>query len=203
MSRHSQFLRSFYFLFAGALAFSSLGSTQPSPSDEPVYEFHSIVPLGVESFKLEPASETVNLLASAESPLFEGVRLLGHGRNRIVLAADGSRLSRFPQQIVFRVTASARGKALDQKPIPVETTADLNQYLLSLRFRLKVFRGLEYREIEPKLVEQVGVPNDVPYSERVYRLAFNLDNVAVDERILLEVYDATGDRLTRFHLELM
>ncbi len=203
MSRHTHFLRRLHFLLAGALAFSLLSGAQTSPPDEPVYEFRSIVPLGVESFKLEPASETVNLLASAESPLFEGVRLLGHGRNRIVLAADGSRLSCFPQQIVFRVTASARGKALDDKPIPVETTADLNQYLLSLRFRLKVFRGLEYREIKPQSVEQVGVPDDVPYSERVYRLAFSLDNVTVDERILLEVYDATGDRLTRFHLELL
>jgi hypothetical protein len=101
------------------------------------------------------------------------------------------------------VTASAKGKALDDRPLPVDTTADLNQYLLSLHFRLKVFHGLEYRQISPQLTEQVGVPADVPYSERIYRVVFALDNVSVEERILLEVYDSSGERLTRFHLELM
>ena len=179
------------------------GFAQANSPDDPVYEFHSIVPLGIETFSLQPESQTVNLLASAESPLFEGVRLLGHGRNRIVIGPDGSQLRRYPQQITFRVTASAKGKALDDRPLPVDTTADLNQYLLSLHFRLKVFHGLEYRQISPQLTEQVGVPADVPYSERIYRVVFALDNVSVEERILLEVYDSSGERLTRFHLELM
>ena len=176
---------------------------QAGAPDEVAYEFHSVVPLGVETFKLEPESQTVNLLASAESPVFEGMRLLGHGRTRVVLASDGTHLNRYPREVTFRVTASANGKALDDRPIPVETATDLNQYLLSLRFRLKVFRGLEFREFEPLRVEQVGVPSDVPYSERVYRLLFDLKDVSVDERILLEVYDSSGERLTRFHLELM
>jgi hypothetical protein len=190
-------------MVASALFFPFLGVAQADPVDGAAYEFHSIVPLGIETFKLEPESQTVNLLASAESPLFEGVRLLGHGRNRIVLAADGSQISRYPQHVTFRVTASARGKALEDRPIPVETTADLNDYLLSLRFRLKVFHGLEYREINPEIAEQVGVPADVPYSERIYRLVFPLDNVRVEERIVLEVFDSSGERLTRFHLELL
>jgi hypothetical protein len=203
MLRHLRIPRRSQFFLAGMLIFPLFGFAQGGAPDDVAYEFHSIVPLGVETFRLQPESETVNLLASAESPLFEGVRLLGHGRNRVVLAPDGKQLHRYPQQITFRVTASARGKALDDRPVLVETTADLNQYLLSLRFRLKVFRGLEYRQFEPLKAEQVGVPADVPYSERVYRLVFDLENVAVDERILLEVYDTSGERLTRFHLELM
>jgi hypothetical protein len=203
MSLPESSLRSLLLLLAATLAFSAFGFAQASPHDEVAYEFHAVVPLGIETFTLEPQSETMNLLASAESPLFEGVKLLGHGRNRRVLAPDGSPIRHFPEQIAFRVTASARGKALDDKPFEVGTTDDLNDYLLGLRFRLKVFQGLEYREISPLLTEQVGVPADVPYSERVYRVVFPLDNVTVEERILLEVYDSSGSRLTRFHLEMM
>jgi hypothetical protein len=202
MSWQIAVLRKSPLLVTFALLLPLITLAQSMPNDV-AYEFHSIVPLGIESFKLEPASQTLNLLASAESPLFEGVKLLGHGRNRIVMGPDGRKISRYPQEITFRVTASATGKALDDKPSPVETSDDVNKYLLGLRFKLKVFRGLEYREFAPQQTEQVGVPNDVPYSERIYRLIFALDNVSVDERILLEVYDSSGERLTRFHLELM
>lgn len=202
MSRSIAALRRLPYLVTFALSFPAFSFSQSPPNDV-AYEFHSVVPLGIETFKLEPASQTLNLLASAESPLFEGLKILGQGRTRIVLGADGRRLNHYPQQITFRVTASARGKAMDDQPLPVETTDDLNRYLLGLRFKLKLFRGLEYRELGPQVTEQVGVPNDVPYSERIYRVVFALDNVSVDERILLEIYDSSGERLTRFHLELM
>ena len=190
-------------LVAGALSLSHLAGAQASAYPEVAYEFHSVVPLGVETFKLSTAKQTINLLASAESQQFEGVRLVGNGGSRVVLGPDGSPIHVYPRQVVFRVTATARGKSLDDRPVPVDANVDLNQYLLSLRFRLKVFRGLDYRELKPVRSEQIGVPGDVAYDERIYQLVFDLDNVPVEERILLEVYDATGDRLTRFHLELM
>jgi len=190
-------------LLAGALSLGQFAAAQAAAYPEVAYEFHSVVPLGVETFKLNTAKQTINLLASAESQQFEGIRLLGNGGSRVVLGPDGSQLRVYPRQVVFRVTATARGKSLDDKPFPVDANVDLNQYLLSLRFRLKVFRGLDFREVKPVRSEQVGVPADVTYDERIYQLVFDLDNVPVEERILLEVYDATGGRLTRFHLELM
>lgn len=202
MSWPSAVLRKFLSLAVIALLSPIFTLAQATPRDV-AYEFHSVVPLGIETFKLEPASETLNLLASAESPLFEGVKLLGHGRNRIVMGPDGKQVNRYPQEITFRVTASAHGKPMEDKPLAVETSDDLNRYLLGLRFKLKVFRGLDYREIAPQQTEQVGVPSDVPYRERIYRVIFPLDDVSVEERILLEVYDSSGERLTRFHLELM
>ena len=203
MARHMRFRRISHLVFAGLLALSSGAAGQSPALPNVAFEFQSVVPLGVETFKLEAAAQTINLLASAESHFFNGVRLLGHGPERVVIAADGSPIRLYPQNITFRVTASARGQALDQKPVPVETTTDLNRYLLSLHFRLKIFRGLEYRQVEPTRTELVGVPADVPYDERIYRLLFKVGEVAVDERILLEVYDDSGERLTRFHLELM
>lgn len=203
MARHIRYCRISHLVFTGILAIASGAAAQSRALPEVAFEFQSVVPLGVETFKLETAAQTINLLASAESQFFNGVRLLGHGPDRIVIAADGSRVRRFPQTITFRVTASARGQALDEKPVPIETTADLNRYLLGLRFRLKIFRGLEYRQVEPTRSELVGVPADVAYDERIYRLLFRVGEVAVDERILLEVFDESGERLTRFHLELM
>lgn len=198
-----RFRHSFQLVIAAALGLSSVAGAQTPAQPAAVYEFQSVVPLGVETFKLQAASETINVLASAESHAFQGIRLIGQGPERVVLAPDGSLVHRYPEQITFRVTASARGKALDDRAEPVATTADLNRYLLSLHFRVKIFRGLAYREVEPMRTELVGVPADVTYDERIYRVLFKMGEVAADERILLEVYDHSGERLTRFHLELM
>jgi hypothetical protein len=203
MRLENGFRLTLHVLTLAALGFPSLAAGQASTTPDVAYEFHSVVPLGVETFKLEPSKQVINVLASAESHQFEGVRLIGHGSQRRVIAADGTRLKTYPSQVTFRVTASAVGKSLDERPVPIDTNTSLNDYLLSLRFRLKIFRGLDYRELQPVRAELIGVPADVAYDERIYRLLFNLNNVPVEERIMLEVYDSTGERLTRFHLELM
>jgi hypothetical protein len=190
-------------LLTATLMLPLAAAGQAGPSPDMALEFHSVVPLGVDTFRLQPANQVVNILASAQSPQLEGVRLIGQGSRRVALDSHGAQLRTYPRQVTFRVTASARSKSLEDRPTPVDAGTDLNQYLLSLRFRLKVFRGLEYRELKPVRTELVGVPADVPYDERIYNLVFNLDQVAVEERIMLEVYDSTGERLTRFHLELM
>jgi hypothetical protein len=51
-------------------------------------------------------------------------------------------------------------------------------------------------------VSVVGVPLDVSYDERIYRVAFDLGDVSMGERIVLEVLSPEGERLTRFHLDM-
>jgi hypothetical protein len=58
-------------------------------------------------------------------------------------------------------------------------------------------------EISPTNVKLIGVPSYQPYDERIYRLSFDTPNVPVDARLVLEVYDSSGTRLTRFHLEIL
>ena len=58
-------------------------------------------------------------------------------------------------------------------------------------------------EIDPANVRLIGVPAYEPYAERVYRVSFNTPNVPVDERLVLEVFDSAGTRLSRFHLEIL
>ena len=46
------------------------------------------------------------------------------------------------------------------------------------------------------------MPAEVPYDERIYLAGFNLNGVPATDRIVLEVLDPAGARISRFHLEL-
>ncbi len=75
-------------------------------------------------------------------------------------------------------------------------------FLLSLHLRLKVFQGLDAYEIQPRDVELIGMPANIPYEERIYRAKFHLEHVPADARLVLEVFDSNEERISRFHLEL-
>ena len=49
----------------------------------------------------------------------------------------------------------------------------------------------------------IGVPADVAYDERVYRISFSGQKIPVSDRCILEVLSPTGERLTRFHFDLL
>ena len=79
---------------------------------------------------------------------------------------------------------------------------NVSDYLLRLQFRVKIFRALQVTVLQPKLVKLVGIPGDVSYDERIYRVSFDLGEVPVADRIVLEVLSPAGHRLTRFHLDM-
>jgi hypothetical protein len=85
----------------------------------------------------------------------------------------------------------------------VDAKDNLNAYLLNLRFELKVFAGLRKRELQPLAVKLIGVPADLPYDERIYRVSFELPNIPVEERIVLNVMTPSGECLSKFHLDLL
>jgi hypothetical protein len=62
---------------------------------------------------------------------------------------------------------------------------------------------LQMREIQPDSVEMIGVPADIAYDERIYRVRFNVDQLPVTDRCVLEVLLPDGERLTRFHFDLL
>ncbi|HYH00197.1 MAG TPA: hypothetical protein VD837_13770 [Terriglobales bacterium] len=81
-------------------------------------------------------------------------------------------------------------------------SGSLNDYLLKLGFRLLVFRGLDVTRIEPQNVHMIGVPAEVPYEERIFKVSFDLPRtVSTDERVVFEVLSPTGFRLCKFHLD--
>src|SRR4051794_25375120 len=74
------------------------------------YDFHSVVPLGADALRLEPAKKTVYLMASAESAEFEGMRRTESDNQVTVIGPNGQEAKDYPQSIDFRVTVSAKKK---------------------------------------------------------------------------------------------
>jgi hypothetical protein len=169
--------------------------------------YHSVVPLGQDAILLEPGNHALFFLASAESIDFEGWRQIYNENRTSLLAADGHPVEHYPRFVDFRITASARRHVLPGlQPLLVDCESQciqtVNDYLLHLQFRVKIFRALHFRELAPKIVEIIGMPPDVPCDERIFRVSFDLGEVPVADRIVLEVLSPAGDRLTRFHLDM-
>jgi hypothetical protein len=160
------------------------------------------IPLGIEGFFMRPARRSLYLMGTAISPFFGGWRLVGSGPRRFVVGADGVPVQYFPSRVQFRITAMA----VDTPTLLVDrdmldVSEEPNQFLLNLHFRLKVFRGLEVRNIVPDAVEMIGMPADVRYNERVYRLSYTLPAIPIEDRIVLEVLRPDDTRICKFHLE--
>ena len=185
------------------------GPAQNYTSSE--FVFHSVVPLGVEAIVLRPAKTRIALLATAECPGLEGVRRVfwqpqdtgDGGVGGKVYGKDGKQMTYFPRKISFRVTATAREKLIELDPFDVESNMDLNQYLLGLTFKLRAYHGINVRDLAATKVQLLGPPAKVPYDARSYRVAFNLDKVSVEDRLVLELWSPDGQRLAKFHLELL
>ena len=102
----------------------------------------------------------------------------------------------------FRVTAGTKDRLTDTPGYPISTQTKLNEFLLNLRFRVKVFRGIDARILQPQEVKMIGIPADEPYNERIYRVAFDLGDVNIEDRVVLEIFEGNNDqRISKFHLE--
>lgn len=197
-------------LFATTLGFLSVASLLMAQSDHTImlmtggtWHLHKRIPLGSEALVLEPAHRTVQVLATAEAPQFEGWKLEGQHNRPVLVDVAGKPVTELPRVINFRVTVSARDKVLDSNPLPVQTTKDLNHFLLDVHFRLQVFRGMEMREIAPVTTKMIGIPTDELSDERIYRTSFNVGSVRPDDRIVLLIMDGAGNRISKFHLEFL
>jgi hypothetical protein len=170
---------------------------------EGTWHLHARIPLGSDTLKIQQSSQLITLLATAESPEFEGWSLDGLRSTPVLLDVSHKPVHALPKSISFRVTASARDRMEDGNPLQVESAETLDQFLLGLHFRVQVFRGMQKREIEPASTRLIGVPADEQSDERIYRTNFNLGDVRPDDRIVLLVLDSAGHRLTKFHLEFL
>ena len=170
---------------------------------QPAPVLHSNTPVGYEVLLVEPSGAVVSLLGLIECPELEGAQAVSQGVNARIVNAEGKTLTHFPRNFSFRITASLR-KTVLVEPTDKFTSSDLPaDLLLKLRFRLKVYRGLETHEIQPASIQMIGVPADVPYDERVYRISFSVDKLPVTDRCVLEVLSPSGQLLTKFHFDLL
>ena len=193
--------------FVAALGLSAIltlrGAAQSPASTDLAFKYHSIVPMGADEIRLQPSQQKVDLMASAESDSFEGVERRDPSHKVRLVDAGGSPFLYYPDEVSFRLTVSTIDKLKDQdRPLDIATDQDANTFLLNLHLRLKVFQGLDAYEIEPAHVELIGMPANIPYSERIYRATFPLNNIPSTARLMLEIFDSRQERISRFHLDL-
>lgn len=165
--------------------------------------FHSAMPAGYVVVRLEPSGANVAVLGLIECPEMEGARHVSEGLNSKIVAADGVPLKHFPHQFSFRITVSLRKTLLDGPSETVMTQDDPRQFLLKLGFKLKIYHGLETHEVLPQSVKLIGVPADIPYDERVFRVSFEVGNLPVSDRMVLQVLSPEDELLTHFSFGLL
>jgi hypothetical protein len=178
---------------------ASAGQKTPDRRDT----LHSTIPAGYEILKLQPSGQTLFLLGLIECPELEGAQHVQDGSHARIIAADGSSLDHFPRFLSFRITASLRKELLDSNSDGSVTADDPQQLLLKLGFVLKGYDGLQSYDFTPQSVEMIGVPADIPYDERVFRVNFDVGNLSISDRFVLEVLSPDGARIARFHFELL
>jgi hypothetical protein len=186
-------------LFA-LIALLAFGKSKKAADDARVYR--SVVPLGIMKFTTSSDARPMFLLVTAENPAFANWKTTeAHHMPRKL---DGTPVKFFPAHINFRVTATARTTELigiDEYPLNIPP-GSLNDFMTKLRFRVAIFHGLDKRTVQPDSVEEIGMPEDVSYDERVFRVGFDVGRtVPVEDRIVLEVLSPEGERMGKFHLE--
>ena len=169
-----------------------------------IQTLRAATPAGTEVILLKPSGAVVTVLGLAECPEIAGAQQVDQGLQAKVVNADGEPLKRFPRHFSFRVTASLRKTLLEEPGSVLQTNDEPSQILVKLKFRLKAYDGLHMRVIEPDSSSMIGVPADIPYDERIYRVTFDLPkDEPVTERFVLEVISPQGERLARLHFSLL
>lgn len=163
-------------------------------------ESPATVPLGMESLLPRPHGQPFAIYASAEG--------MGLTRLQNVPAAANSltdqqarRLAFFPSPLSFRVTATTLGLSAtdEEQAAKFDSGVGTEELLAALQFRLRVYRGgLRTDRLEPADVHMIGVPADVPYGERIYRVTFNSEPLPATDRLVLEVSAPSGELLCKF-----
>lgn len=160
--------------------------------------FHAITPSGYSVLQLRPSGSTVELLGLVECPEIEGMQQVSEGLNAQVISAQGIPVNHFPHHFSFRITATLRRPIPEPPDQVVNTEQEPQQFLLSLGFRLKIYNGLRMHEIAPDSVTIIGVPPEIAYDERIFRVQFDVDNLPVTDRVVLEAVSPQGEIVSHF-----
>lgn len=187
-------------LLVSALA---LGAAAAANSWHTTTVFHAITPAGYDVVLIKPSGSVLTFLGLIECPELEGARQMYEGERAAIVSADGKPLTYFPRHFNFRITASLRKTILVEPTDAFSLTEEPQDLLVQLRFRLRAYHALQVEEIQPQSVQIIGVPADVPNDERVYRVSFSLGDMPITDRCVLEVLSPSGERLTKFHFDLL
>jgi hypothetical protein len=172
-------------------------------SQKPMSGVRSNMPAGYAVMVLKPSKATLSLMGLIECPELEGAQHVAEGSHKRLVSADGATIRQFPQRFSFRITASLKKIFIEGPDSSVDVAGDPEELLLKLKFRIRAYNGLESREIEPQSIEMIGVPADVPYDERVYRINVDTGNLPITDRVIIEILSPQGELLTHFPFSLL
>src|SRR5215469_6703699 len=154
-----------------------------------------VLPIGMEALLPRPRGRAFIIYASAEG--------IHPSLSRADAAPGGAEASGyFPSPLSFRVTATTLGMPSEKTPpSSFDTNMQTPELISGLRFRLRVSPGgLRTERIEPADTRQIGIPADVPYGERIYRVTFDHPPLPMTDRLVLEVMSPEGELLCKFPL---
>jgi hypothetical protein len=172
-------------------------------SPKPVSSMHSNMPAGYAVMVLKPSKATLSLIGLIECPELEGAQHVAEGLHKKLVSTDGTAVRQFPQRFSFRITASLRRIFVEGPDSSVDVAGDPQELLLNLKFRIRAYNGLQAREIVPQSIEMIGVPADVPYDERVYRINIDAGNLPITDRLIVEIFAPQGELLTHFPFSVL
>ncbi len=176
---------------------------QLGPDSPTEFVLRAPFPLGLEAFHVMPSKTSFYIFGSIENHDFDGIHVYRFHRKSTV-TRDGVPVRHYPENVVFRVTASTiTPEGQLDPPSELDFKPEISQLLSGLRFRLLVLRGVEKQELQPSEVRMIGIPSDQPAQERIYRVSFHTHEVPTDARLALQVYTPSGERITRFRIELL
>jgi hypothetical protein len=180
-----------------ALAAAARSAPRQMPS------MRSNLPAGYDVMVLKPSKATLSLMGLIECPELEGAQQLAEGTHKRLVSAEGETIKEFPRRFSFRITASLRKIFVEGPNASIDVADDPQDLLLKLKFRIRAYHALEVREIIPQSVELIGMPADVPYDERVYRINIDAGNLPITDRLVVEIFSPQGELLTHFPFSLL
>jgi hypothetical protein len=179
-------------------------TSQPSPTTPPDVQFTAATPLGTDVLRLVPGGEVLDLMLTLESKELDGVKLTHTASGITLKDRDGQDVKYFPDELSFRFTVGSRTKLVDHEPMETEFDGSQQEFEDTLQFRLKIFHGIDQTEIEPEAQRIVGVPLEMPYDERIYRIRFKLPHhLPATDRMMLEIIDSEDERVSKFPVQLL
>jgi hypothetical protein len=152
---------------------------------------------------LKKTGETLTILGTWIAPELAKYEKVGSSKGTYIRSADGERLTHYPEKMKLRITIGNKTTLNQQKPFEYDTDLTAEELAKQAHFRLRIYKGLEYRMVEPESVKMIGMPNDVPYNERIYMVDFPLKNVPIEDRLMIEVLDPHNQRLAKFTISML
>jgi hypothetical protein len=185
------------------IVFVSCTLTAPGADQQGGPELRSSIPAGYEVVTLKPYGVNLVLMGLIECPELQGAQHVSAGIRSRVISSNGERMLSFPRHFSFRITASLRKIVVDAQPSSVRVYDDPEDLLLKLRFRIKGYHGLERRAILPESIHLIGMPAEIPYDERVFRIAVDVGEAPVTDRFVIEILTPEGEVLTHFPFNVL